>query len=71
MTTIEFGDADPEDAWDDGDPVAIRLILLGKIMVSIYEEALAGGVERATARKVLIRAAALRLFSEADVELST
>jgi len=70
MTTIEFGDSEPEDEWDDGDPVALRLMLLGRILISIYMEAQNGDLERALRRKALIRGAAERLFDQATIELA-
>jgi hypothetical protein len=70
MTTIEFGDSEPEDEWDDGDPVALRLMLLGRILISIYMEAQNGDLERALRRKALIRVSAMRLFDQAMIELS-
>jgi hypothetical protein len=33
----DFGDADPEDAWDDIDPFRVRLAVLERILDSIRE----------------------------------
>ena len=42
MTSIDddpdlFGDSDPEDAWDDGDPVRVRLAILERILDHLRE----------------------------------
>lgn len=34
---VDFGDFDPEDAWDDSDPIEEKLRLLSKILVSIRD----------------------------------
>jgi hypothetical protein len=31
---VTFGDAEPEDAWDDADPIAVRLALAVGILTS-------------------------------------
>lgn len=31
----DFGDSDPEDVWDDGDPVPARVFLLARIVTAI------------------------------------
>lgn len=64
-----FGDEDPEDAWDDGDPLALRLILLGRIMVDIFERAERGDLERSTVRRAELRRPVRRLLAELDDEL--
>lgn len=61
---IVFGDTDPEDAWDDGDPLVIRLTLLARILAHIYAEAAAGNLERAEARKADLRRPAVRVITE-------
>lgn len=33
-----YGDKDPEDAWDDGDPIEVRRALLVRIVGSIVGE---------------------------------
>jgi hypothetical protein len=33
-----FGDDDPEDAWDAGDALAVKLVLLGRIVDHIEAE---------------------------------
>jgi hypothetical protein len=38
-----FGDVDPEDAWDAGDRVAVKLVLLAAIVASILDELAAHG----------------------------
>ena len=69
-TATDFGDVDPEDAWDDGDPVVDRLHLLAYVLVSIYIEAHTNPT-RAAARKLALRAAVARLFDEVDGQLVT
>ncbi len=47
----DFGDVDPEDAWDAGDRVAVKLALLGAIVASILAElAVRGDTPRHRAR---------------------
>lgn len=38
MTDV-FGDADPEDAWDDVDPLHVRLALAVRILAAIVDDA--------------------------------
>ena len=35
MVILTYGDKDPEDAWDDGDPLPVRLRLLARIIEHI------------------------------------
>ena len=35
--TFEFGDADPEDQWDDVDPFSVRLEILERILEQLSE----------------------------------
>lgn len=55
-------DKDPEDAWDDGDPVDVRLALLVRIVAAI---AVDGDISRAERRRL----DALRLIRKVAVEL--
>jgi hypothetical protein len=57
----EFGDADPEDAWDDGDPVDAKVKLLERVVRSLRAEA---DAERARRR----RADALRLLGKLEIK---
>ena len=34
---VQFGDADPEDAWDDIDPFSVRLEILERILEELSE----------------------------------
>jgi hypothetical protein len=45
----DFGDADPEDTWDDGDPVSVRLALLVRIVTAIDVEP---DIDRAVRRRI-------------------
>lgn len=38
MSDANFGDADPEDTWDDVDPVPVRLALLARIVTSVEQD---------------------------------
>ena len=49
---MTFGDADPEDAWDDGDPLHVRLALAARIIASIEGDF---DVNRAFRRRVELR----------------
>jgi hypothetical protein len=57
-----IGDKDPEDAWDDGDPVHVRLALLVRIVAGIAAD---GDVSRAERRRL----DALRLIRKVALEL--
>ena len=48
----EFGDKDPEDAWDDGDPLPVRLRLLARIIehIAANEDVRAAARRRGVAR---------------------
>lgn len=57
-----FGDTDPEDAWDDGDPYDVKVALLVRIAVSIARDPDPGrrwrravDAHRLVARLVVIR----------------
>lgn len=52
MTGIDFGNDDPEDAWDDGDPLPLRLALFIRIAAHIYAEFTTEGVTPRHAARV-------------------
>ena len=57
-----FGDADPEDAWDDGDPLPERLAILERVVEAI-------AAEGDTPRRLTRIADALRLVAKVANEL--
>ena len=57
-----IGDKDPEDAWDDGDPINVRLALLVRILAAVAAD---GDISRAERRRL----DALRLIRKVAVEL--
>lgn len=61
-----FGDNDPEDAYDVGDPVELRAAVLGRVIASIVAERLAHGE---TPRVVARLAAARRMIDRLDDDL--
>lgn len=34
---VAFGDADPEDEWDDGDPFRVRLEILERVLAALRD----------------------------------
>jgi hypothetical protein len=56
-----WGDKDPEDAWDDGDPPAVKLAILERVVASVRSE-LAHTPHRAEARRI----DALRLVTKLE-----
>jgi hypothetical protein len=54
----EFGDADPEDAWDDNDPLDVKLAVIGRVIDDLR-----------TLRFSQRRANALRLLDTVRAEL--
>ena len=43
----DFGDADPEDAWDDGDPIGAKLDILERVVAELQ-----AGRDRHEARRL-------------------
>jgi hypothetical protein len=61
MNEAPIGDKDPEDVWDDGDPAAERLRVLGTIVDALEDNR----DERFDGRRLN----ALRLMGKLDAEL--
>jgi hypothetical protein len=59
----DFGDKDPEDAWDDGDPTRVKLAILERVV----DELRANRDDRRVAR----RDDALRLVRKLATEMQT
>jgi hypothetical protein len=59
--SIVFGDLDPEDAYDAGDPPEIRVAVLERIAVALRDNPDDG-------RRALRRLGALRLLDNLDLE---
>lgn len=73
---FEFGDIDPEDSWDDADPLQFKLGVLIRWAVSVRLEHLYGETPRVMARAAEARAHAhalqgdhLRVVEAATLDL--
>ena len=62
-----FGDNDPEDAYDASDPLDVRAMLAGRVIVSIVaERAAAGRTYRVLARIIAARRIVNGIFHELE-----
>jgi hypothetical protein len=59
----DFGDFDPEDEWDDSDPLEVKLRILAKIVESIRD------TEQSLERKQARKENALRLLAKLSDKL--
>ena len=66
-----FGDDDPEDAWDAGDPPREKLKVIRRWLASIQDAVASGDydVPREQFRKFELRGSIFTLIREADVDL--
>ena len=62
--TMTFNDKDPEDVWDDGDPLPFRIALLADIIDHI-------AMNRGETRFAGRRSTALRLLIKLEGEISS
>jgi len=65
-----FGDDDPEDAWDEGDPIEVKLELLERWVPSIRVERLGAHDHKRVVTRILLALAAVHKLSLETADLS-